>query len=72
MRVRKAFLISGLVTLVILLAALFGWETLAVRVFELTSEGEWERAALPAIAIVGVGLIPVALLTRGSEHLARA
>ncbi len=50
----------------------FGWETLAVRVFELTSEGEWERAALPAIAIVGVGLIPVALLTRGSEHVARA
>ena len=50
----------------------FGWETLAGRVFELTSEGEWERAALPAIAIVGVGLIPVALLTRGSEHVARA
>jgi iron(III) transport system permease protein len=23
----------------------FGWDTLAVRVFEMTSEGEWERAA---------------------------
>jgi iron(III) transport system permease protein len=42
----------------------FGWDTLAVRVFEMTSEGEWERAALPATAIVLVGLIPVFLLAR--------
>ena len=25
----------------------FGWDTLAVKIFELTSEGEWQRAALP-------------------------
>jgi iron(III) transport system permease protein len=42
----------------------FGWETLAVRVFEMTSEGEWERAALPAVAIVITGLIPVAVMAR--------
>ncbi len=48
----------------------FGWDTLAVRVFEMTSEGEWERAALPALAIVLVGLIPTALLTRRGEHVA--
>ena len=42
----------------------FGWDTLAVRVFEMTSEGEWERAALPALAIVIVGAIPIILLTR--------
>ena len=42
----------------------FGWDTLAVRVFQLTTEGEWERAALPALAIVLVGLIPVVLLSR--------
>ena len=42
----------------------FGWDTLAVRVFQLTTEGEWERAALPALAIVLVGLIPVVLLNR--------
>ena len=42
----------------------FGWDTLAVRVFELTSEGEWSRAALPSLAIVFVGLVPVALLLR--------
>lgn len=28
----------------------FGWDTLAVKIYELTSEGEWERAALPAVA----------------------
>ena len=48
----------------------FGWDTLAVRVFEMTSEGEWERAALPALVIVLVGLIPVTLLTRRGAHVA--
>ena len=38
----------------------FGWDTLAVRIFELTSEGEWYRAALPALTLVVVGLVPVA------------
>jgi len=42
----------------------FGWDTLAVKIFELTSEGEWERAALPAVVLVLGGLIPVILLTR--------
>lgn len=46
----------------------FGWDTLAIRIYEMTSEGEWERAALPAIAIVAAGLIPVFLLTRDSEN----
>jgi iron(III) transport system permease protein len=48
----------------------FGWDTLAVRIFNMTSIGEWERAALPAIAIVAVGLIPVAMLTRRGSHVA--
>ena len=42
----------------------FGWDTLAVRVFEMTSEGEWERAALPAVVLVLAGLAPVIFLTR--------
>ncbi|MEZ5730045.1 MAG: iron ABC transporter permease [Burkholderiaceae bacterium] len=46
----------------------FGWETLVVRVFEMTSEGEWDRAALPAAAIVVVGLLPVMLLIRSTSH----
>lgn len=45
----------------------FGWETLAVRVFEMTSEGMWERAALPGLGIVLAGLLPVALLVRQTE-----
>jgi iron(III) transport system permease protein len=44
----------------------FGWDTLAVRVFEMTSEGEWERAALPSLAIVLAGLVPVIFITRRS------
>ncbi|MBL4608883.1 MAG: iron ABC transporter permease, partial [Pseudomonadales bacterium] len=44
----------------------FGWDTLAVRVYEMTSEGEWERAALPGITLVLAGLIPVLLLVRRS------
>jgi iron(III) transport system permease protein len=47
-----------------------GGDTLAIRVFEMTSEGEWERAALPAIAIVLVGLVPAALLTRRGGDVA--
>jgi iron(III) transport system permease protein len=47
-----------------------GWDTLAVRVWEMTSEGEWQRAALPAIAIVLVGLIPAIMLTRRETHVA--
>ncbi len=46
----------------------FGWDTLAVRVFEMTSEGEWERAALPAVAIVIAGLIPIILMNRHAER----
>jgi iron(III) transport system permease protein len=46
----------------------FGWDTLAVRIFEFTTEGQWQRAALPALAIVAVGLLPTYWLHRGSEH----
>lgn len=45
----------------------FGWDTLAVKIFELTSEGEFKRAALPALALVVVGTLPIALLSRGAE-----
>ena len=42
----------------------FGWDTLAVRIYEMTSEGEWQRAALPALTLVLVGLMPVILAVR--------
>lgn len=48
----------------------FGFETLAVRVFEMAAEGEWERAAVPSVFIVTAGLIPVWLLARRFAHVA--
>ena len=42
----------------------FGFNTLAVRIFELSSEGLWELAALPALAIVLVGLVPAFMLIK--------
>lgn len=45
----------------------FGWETLSLRIYELTAEGQWERAALPALVLVLVGLLPVLLLIRHSR-----
>lgn len=46
----------------------FGWDTLAVRVYEMTAEGRWEQAALPALTIAAVGLVPVLFITRTSAH----
>ena len=49
-----------------------GWDTLAVRVYGLTAEGLWERAALPAVALVAAGLLPVLLLNaRRAERRGR-
>jgi iron(III) transport system permease protein len=45
----------------------FGWDTLAIRVFEMTSEGEWQRAALPAVILVLAGLLPVIILIRAGD-----
>ncbi len=45
----------------------FGWDSLSVRIFELTSEAQWTEAALPALCIVCLGLIPVYFLARSQE-----
>jgi iron(III) transport system permease protein len=45
----------------------FGWDTLAIELYQLTSEGEWQRAALPALALVLVSLWPVILLIYRSQ-----
>ncbi len=44
----------------------FGLNTLAVEIWERTSEAMWQEAALPALAIVVAGLVPVALALRWS------
>lgn len=46
----------------------FGWDTLSVRIFEMTSEGEWEQAALPAVALVLAGLLPLIFFVRQTER----
>jgi iron(III) transport system permease protein len=42
----------------------FNFNTLAVRAHELASDERLAEAALPALAIVLIGLLPVILLTR--------
>jgi len=46
----------------------FGWDTLAVKIFELTSEGEWQRAALPSVTLILAGLIPLMLLNKKADQ----
>jgi iron(III) transport system permease protein len=45
----------------------FGWDTLAVRIFEMTSEGQWEQAALPAVTLVLAGLLPILFFMRQTD-----
>ena len=45
----------------------FGWDTLAVRIFELTTEGQWEQAALPAVTLILAGLLPMMFFMRQTE-----
>lgn len=42
------------------------WDTLAVRIYAYTMEGQFEQAALPALVIVLVGLLPVMLFSKWS------
>jgi iron(III) transport system permease protein len=56
----------------VLLLRPFGFTTLSVWVYELASENFWERAALPALLIVLVAVLPVALTFRGQGRTAPA
>lgn len=49
----------------------FNFETLATHVFTFTSDEQLEQAALPAVSLVLVGLLPVILLTRSLMNNAR-
>ncbi len=40
----------------------FGWDTLAVRTFELSTEGLYEAAALPALVLMGIGLAGLVII----------
>ena len=53
----------------VLLLRPFGFTTVSVWVYELASENFWERAALPALLIVALAVVPVALLNRSSRPI---
>jgi iron(III) transport system permease protein len=42
----------------------FGWDTLSVRIYGLISEGEWQRAAVPASLLLLTGMIPLVFFNR--------
>ncbi|HSV30997.1 MAG TPA: iron ABC transporter permease [Atribacteraceae bacterium] len=46
----------------------FGYDTLAVWVWQMAAESAWAGASLPALVIVLAGLVPVALLTRAASR----
>jgi len=37
----------------------FGWSPLSVRIYEMTAEGEWQKAALPAVFLVLLSCLPI-------------
>ena len=53
---------------IVLLLRPFGFDTLAVQVWQLAADSRYEMAGLPALTIVAVALVPVALLLRSAER----
>jgi iron(III) transport system permease protein len=53
---------------VALLLRPIGFDTLPIWVYNLASESRFEQAALPALTIIAVALVPVALLSRRLER----
>lgn len=49
---------------IMLLLRPFGFETLAVWVFQLAAESRWESAGLPALTIIAAALVPILLVFR--------
>ncbi len=55
---------------VTLLLRPFGMDTLAIWTYMLAAESFWQAAAIPALIIVLVGVLPIALLVRTGERVA--
>jgi iron(III) transport system permease protein len=45
----------------------FSYNTLAVKIYELTSEGEWERAALPGLLLLLAGIVGILLIGKAAQ-----
>ena len=52
---------------IVLLLRPFGFDTLAVHVWQLAADSRYESAGLPALAIVAAAMVPVVLLFRGDD-----
>ena len=37
----------------------FGWDTLAVKIYQFTSEGHWDKASYPASLLILLGVVPI-------------
>jgi len=48
-----------------------GWDTFSVKVYEFTSEGEWEMAATPALCIVVFAVLPSLVFGRSLKGAER-
>ena len=53
---------------IVLLLRPFGFDTLPVWVYDLAAESRFQQAALPALSIVAVAVLPVLLLSRQLEQ----
>lgn len=42
----------------------FGWETFSIKIFQYTSEGDWQRAAIPALFLSLTGLLAALILAK--------
>ncbi|MCY4523921.1 MAG: ABC transporter permease subunit, partial [Halobacteriovoraceae bacterium] len=73
--VRKSVLIAFLLVFMELLKEMpitllirpFNWDTLAIKIFEFTSEGEWERASVPAILLVIPSILTIFIMNKREE-----
>lgn len=45
----------------------FDWDMLSARIFSFTSEGLYDKASLPALVIIVIGLVPVMLFSKLNE-----
>ena len=52
---------------IVLLLRPFNFDTLAVWVYDLSTNSVWEQTGLPALTIVAVALVPVVLMLRAGE-----
>ncbi len=49
---------------IVLIIRPFDWDTLSIRIFEMTSESMWEEASIPSLLIIIMSIIPLVFLVK--------